>query len=227
MKKVRKIFIFVLSFVLCALCISSSGYNVNAQELNTPDVSKEFVNYVTDSFLYKDKVTVINKEGIEITNEYFLNNDNFFKEKDFVSIKSYFEKNIDTICIDESFENKNARSPFVNQVVSKRYYKVLRKDQASGEIEYFLSGNFVWDRATNKITSIGNASINITVLNFGAGWEKHITSMSCGSKISTDKYYATFTGGFNLRVTFSRMNIIVFDVNFGRLTATATAHPEG
>ena len=221
-----KFLISLLSFVLCAICISFSTLSVNALESKTIQVSEKFIDYVADSFLNQDKVSVINKEGIDITEQYFSDNSNSFRKKDYESIKLYFEKNIDTICIDESVESINTRSPFVNQTVSKRYYKVLNKEQASGEIEYYLNGSLVWDRATGKITSIGNASINITHNSFGAGWKKHISNMSTNSSLSSDKYYATFSGGFNLRVTFS-MGITIFDVDFGRLTASTTVHPEG
>lgn len=225
MGKIKKVLVSGLLFALCTLCINFSTSSVNAQELNTVNVSEEFIDYVTDSFLNRDKVSVINKKGIDITEMYFLDNSDSFKENNFENIKLYFEKNIDTICIDESSENVNTRSPFVTQTVSKRYYKVLNKGQASGELEYYLNGSFVWDRATGQITSVGNASINITHNDFGAGWKKHISNMTTNSSISGDKYYATFSGGFNLRVTYS-LGITIFDIDFGRFTASTTAHPE-
>ena len=225
-RKTKKLLISCLALSFISFC----GFNTNhvkAFETEDINVGKEFIEYVTDTFTHEDKVTVIDFNGNNITNNYFSANVNHYLNNDFKSIKIYFINCIDNIYIDESNENINTRSPFVTQTVSKRYYKVVNKEQASGELEYYLNGSFIWDRATGLISSVGNASINITYNNFGTNWNKIVSNMTTSSSMSSDKCYAYFSGGFNLRVTFKKYLVEWYNIDLGRFTGNTTEHPQG
>lgn len=209
---------------------------VSANELDEVDVleaevSESFVNYYTSAFSNYDKVTVLDLDGNDITEKFYLDNIKCYNDNDFLSIKNYAIDNIGEICIDEiSIPDKQSlmqsRAPFVSCPVSKRYFKVLNKNQAVGEIEYYLQGSFVWDRATGKITSVGVAVIRIPICRFGSGWSVDYSPIYTNSYANASKTNATFTGQFKVTATYNYMFVPVFRETFS-FSDTISASPFG
>lgn len=224
MKKfISKTFIISLvAFMGLTLCMSG----VSAKEESR--VTPEFVEYITDAFETKEKVTVTDNNGEDITDVFFEQTTTDYQNKDYLAIKEFVENNVDTICIDNSYTNNiNSRSPFVDQVVNKRYYQTIQKAQASGEVVYYIQGSLVWDRATGKITSVSKTTLDVTSINFGYQWQSSLYGISTSSSITSDKYYAKFSVQFGIRTQFYQGYVLVFDVDCGKISKTATVSPEG
>ena len=169
----------ILTFILTISFICSSWINVSAA--NEIQVSELFKDYFTEVFLNPDKVTVLNKNKEDITQDFFEANNQYFENNNFVKIKEYYNNYIDEIYVEEIKQNSLSRSPFVTNSVSKHVYKELHKNQANGEISWYLKGTYVWDRATGRITSITDGAILIERINFGQAWSGTTNSMSTKS----------------------------------------------
>lgn len=226
MKKLKLMLIGFISVFLMVISVSQA----NAYEMKNSNikVSDMFVEFIDDIFSNKDKTTVWNTENVDITEQFFYDLQSYYNIRDYASIKTYtIDHNVAEMSLDEStIENFKYRSPFVHQLVNKRFFKTVNKEQASGEVEYFLRSSFVWDRATYKITSVGDVTIDITKQNFGNNWTTEISSMSASSQLSSDKYEVTFKGSFNMRAIYSQYNQVVWNINLGQFTASTTEHPD-
>ena len=101
----------ILTFILTISFICSSWINVSAA--NEIQVSELFKDYFTEVFLNPDKVTVLNKNKEDITQDFFEANNQYFENNNFVKIKEYYNNYIDEIYVEEIKQNSLSRSPFV------------------------------------------------------------------------------------------------------------------
>ena len=228
MKKVILKFLslsLAVSFLFSMLFIN----NVSAQESLPAFIeempSENFKEYINDVFNSLDKVTVMSNKNTNITTEFFNDNITNFTNKDYIKIKAYVINNIDTICIDESTSNKNPRSPFVNQNVSKTFYKVIKKGDAAGEVQFKISGSFVWDRANYRVTSTSNGTLDITHINFGRTWEANISNISTSGKITSDRLGATFSASFRVRAIYRVGILETQNIDCGTISGSVTDYP--
>ena len=83
----------ILTFILTISFICSSWINVSAT--NEIQVSELFKDYFTEVFLNPDKVTVLNKNKEDITQDFFEANNQYFENNNFVKIKEYYNNYID------------------------------------------------------------------------------------------------------------------------------------
>lgn len=213
----------ILTFILTISFICSSWINVSAA--NEIQVSELFKDYFTEVFLNPDKVTVLNKNKEDITQDFFEANNQYFENNIFVKIKEYYNNYIDEIYVEEIKQNSLSRSPFVTNSVSKHVYKELHKNQANGEISWYLKGTYVWDRATGRITSITDGAILIERINFGQAWSGTTNSMSTKSWLTDDDTVAHFKGSFNLKVSLTHEYVTVLTVDFGTQSAEVSGQP--
>lgn len=219
-----------ISFLFSMLFINNISAMEDIDKLSSESFigempSEIFKEYINDTFSSFDKVTVMSKNNTNITAKFFNDNIKNFTNRDYVKIKAYVFDNVDTICIDESTSNKNTRSPFVNQNVSKTFYKTIKKDKAAGEVQFVISGSFVWDRANYHVISTSNAKLNITYINFGRSWGTDINNISTNSKITNDKLGATFSGSFSIRATYSVGILETQNVDCGTVSGSVTGYP--
>lgn len=218
--KLKKLF---LTFILTVAFICSSWVNVSAtDEIQVSDLFKD---YFTEVFSNPDKVTVLNKNKENITLDFFNTNKQYFEENNFIKIKEYYNKYIDEIYVERIEQNDLSRSPFVTNSVSKHVYKELHKNQANGEISWYLKGTYVWDRATGRITSITDGAIIIDRINFGQLWSGTTNNMSTKSWLTDDDTVAHFKGSFNLKVSLKYSYVTVVTVDFGTQSAEVSGQP--
>ena len=222
MKKVIKIICTISLTILMLLSNITSGYALDTSE---HQLSNIFIEHVDDMFAYKKDAIVIDFDGNDITDKFFDDNHEFYLQKDYNSIIDYFDHNVNYSSVEENYINDMARSPFINQVVNKSF-TVASGGNIAGTVTYTISGSFVWDRATGKITSVGNAKMQYSA-SLPAFWRTEVTSMSTNKSLSSDKYYATFSGTFRLKATFAPIkNVPLMTANLGPFSGSVTAHPE-
>lgn len=149
----------------------------------------------------------------------------YFKENNFVKIKEYYREFVDEIFIEKSEQNIQTRSPFVTNSVSKLFYKELHKNQANGEISWYLKGTYVWDRATGRMTSTSNGTIIIDRINFGQSWTGTVNNMRTKSWLDEEDTRANFSGSFNLKAEMKQNHVTIFSVDFGTLSCQVSGQP--
>ncbi|MFV0380692.1 MAG: hypothetical protein ACK5KR_00420 [Breznakia sp.] len=214
-KMISKLVVLVIGIFVGSVTIQANETAEHAIDNDIEEVSEKFIDYFGSVFLNFKNVTVLDLNGNDITNDFYNKNIVNYNNNDFSSIKTYVNREVSEVFIDESNVNleklKTERSPFVSCPISKRYYKVIRHEQANGEIEYYLSGSFVWDRATSIITSIGAASIRISHVSFGARWAHATTNMSTSSYLTASNTVANFKGSFNIVATYKIGFITIYN----------------
>lgn len=226
-KIIKNVIITILVFCAIVPLVVFNTINVSASSLNV-EVSELFIDYMDDAFANRDKVKVFDKDNNEITKEFFNETIELYTNKNYHEIKNIISCNVEEMYIDESYEIIETKSPFVTQVTSQRYYKEFSKAQANGELVYYLTGSFVWDRANGKITSISKAAIkDIKVSSLGSRWSYSINNVSTNSYISDGGYKANFEGSFNLRCVFKTAGITIYNINVGSFGGKKSYYPQG
>lgn len=222
MKKIIKIMFTISLTTMMLLSNMVTGY---ALESTKQQLSNIFIEHVDDMFECKEDAIVIDYDGNDITEKFFTDNYDFYLQKDYNTISNYFDDNINFSSVEKNYINDMARSPFVDQVVNKSF-TVGAGSNISGTITYTISGSFTWDRATGKITSIGNATMQYSA-SLPQFWRTEVTSMSTNKSLSSDRYYATFSGNFKLKATFAPIkNVPLMTADLGPFSGSVTAHPE-
>lgn len=228
-KKLKIVLALCLTFSMAMVSLhavmASHLHESHQLEDNDLEVSELFIDYINDVFINQNKVTIIDNSGNDITNTFFEFNQLFFEKKDYSQLKQYINDNVDYICIDEGYSNENAKSPFVKQSVNERYYQIVKKNGAAGEIVFYIKGWFIWDRATNKITDHSSATIELSTYSFGANWRVTSSSATTGVTVANNKYSITFRAYFNLNAKFYMLGEVIKDVDLGTFGDTFTKYP--
>ena len=230
MKKIIVSFALILA-TLTMIPIST----VNASNFVDDSTNQHFIEFIDKFYNDKSNFYFLDNNDRDVTEQFYIDNlENYFKG-DYRAIESYVNLNISEACESEvEFENINSRSPFVNGTVSNTYFKTVeakRNGILAGQkeqIQYRVSGTYVWDRATSKITSAGATRFQMLYTSFGKIWSWNTSNTSASSQISSDKYSVTFRYSFNLDAVLglSIGNLpagVKYD--FGYHTGTATGYP--
>ncbi len=124
-----------------------------------------------------------------------------------------------------SYERKSLRVGLTDSV-SKRFKKTTLIENRTVEIEYVISGLYVYDANTGKILSAYNASLkNIMYADAGVGWHFSPKNISTNANKSSDGYTARFSASFHLYGNFSGENVKIEDADFGTLGDTVEVTP--
>ena len=222
MKKLLK-----MNFIICLVLTLIYSSIANSSALGNEDIqlSNIFITHVDNMFNYQDKSVVIDKNGNDMTNQFFSDNHNYFMQKNYLSIKNYMDTYVCQSSVEKNTVNNLARSPYVTQTVNKSFTSAPGGNVA-GTVTYSVNGSFTWDRATGKITSIGNTTMYASA-SLPAFWRYEVTSISTNKSLSSDKCYATFSGTLKMKATFSPAAIPLMTANLGPFSGSVTAHPEG
>lgn len=180
--------------------------------------SEYFKTFCNDFFKDCSTYEALDLQGHNITKQFYNDNLNASKNKDFNSIWKYAKENIsmftNTVISDAvpNLENKlrmgidttrNVARPYSlskTKNVKKLFYQLNTKTKYAPNFEfaYWVSGSFVYNPNTGKISSYSGPYINMHMCSLHGVWSYTMYNISTSGKISSDKYSVTFSGSFSL-----------------------------
>lgn len=224
MKTQKKILIIILSFMILFFNYKTVlAYNNPDEKFITINESDNY--FINNIFLNQNNIIITDTENNIITEKYFTDTSLLFENNNYELLNSYISDNVKMICIDKSYSNSTLRSPFVTQNVKKDFYIIANKEEAVGRINYRISGIFIWDRATNKITSTSDAKVSIISHALGESWAVGFKSAECNAIIASNKYSVTYQANFMIRAQHYKNSSFDKDVILGPYSNSFTAYP--
>ncbi|QAT48492.1 hypothetical protein EQM14_01145 [Caproiciproducens sp. NJN-50] len=195
--------------------------------------TKNFGSLMNDYFAETNSYAVINKNGDDISNAFYLDNIKSYQSSDYNSIESYTLKNVS--CFSKTTITKAANlgvpNAFTTRHISKEdsYIASAKSSVYDDKIKIkcfvTLSASFTYNFTTGKITGCSDPTLsfdydtmdfeNLTELNV------RTDNISTESSVSSDKYSVTFSSNYDVIGTYLTFDDLTFAKN-KRITMTGT-----
>lgn len=221
MKKLKILFCSLIMMLLF------SSYAYANEEIETNKVS--FEEFITPYF-ESDNTQVFDRNGNDITIDFFARNKTFYLAGDFKSIKEYSDKKVG---IFRAHKEVETISPFgFNQTRHIESYEAKYINyskgsaHASGYVKVTIGGNYVYNPESGIIVSAYNPTVKRVEYEDFREWKMSYTNLSTKASISSNKFYALFSASLTVHGKYEYGGI-VWNENMGRITATVQGDASG
>ncbi len=212
------IFVFILG---ASAFVKEEGNNLEITRSNFSDI-------IVPYYENQENVKVINKDGSDITDVFYMDTWKYYKQQDYDYIEQYCKQNVKIMSRIEvetqTIETRASSTKSISEVFTE-----YPEDDILGHritVNYTISGTYIYDRNTGKILSAYNASLkNIMYADAGVGWHFSPKNISTNANKSSDGYTARFSASFHLYGNFSGENVKIEDADFGTLGDTVEVTP--
>lgn len=173
----------------------------------TPDA--DFIEMYSDFFENQDRYWVINKDGVDVTEEFWKTYYPDYSEGVFNQIFAYVMDNDCTLEWDSSEQEiavASTRATLLTYTISHTFYKKIDISELYGGttagVRYTIRGSYTVNDGYDKIISKTSAELDIDEFISGSNYPCYLESSSTSQSISSDSKTVDFGASFSVRVVY-------------------------
>lgn len=208
--------------ILLAVILTTANFkpvlHVCAATAEEDALQDPMIDYITECFCNKDNVLVLNKAGVDITANFFTNNQSFFVRGEYEKIKNYMYDN--GVKIELLQEDNSEISTYVltkTKTVSKRYVEMVEPHSIFSRfyVIYTIRGTFSYDVNSGEIKRLVKTEIgDIDFADKGAGMYARASVITINTpKIIDNGYRAKFSGSFRVEMSAEKDFYVITDTS--------------
>lgn len=171
--------------------------------------NQDFVEVYSDFFENQNRYWVINKDGADVTTEFWKTYYADYSEGIFNRIFAYVMDNDCTLewdSSDQEIMNVSSRATFLTYTISHTFYKQIDISELYGGttagVKYTVRGSYTVNDGYDKIISKTDAELDIDQFISGSNYPCYLESSSTSQSISSDSKTVDFSASFKVRVVY-------------------------